>query len=1058
MTGERDRDETLDAPQRRARELSCLYRVVEVLGRADLPPHRAYQEVVEALPAGWRYPGICRAELTVGEEVYTPEDFSPTPWAQHAEIRVQGRAVGRLSVYYGEEVAAADEGPFLKEERQLLEMLAERIGFYILQRDPRRQGPAAARPASPRWRVVLPFMERMDPRLLQWITRKMLNHLRWKGVAEARELLPTYPAGEEPGPGEENRPLGRAAHRETTAPTDEVFRLAGTHCTEEEILSLVQMWISQDRVRFLIGTLEDQASSFADITDALERFTTLGVREEELPRSVQTMLRVALLRRFFTDDIDFINIAKELVSLTDFQGLARRLLHAANSHGKLGGKAAGLFLAHRVVEASAESAGALADVRVPRTWYIASDSVLAFLRFNHLEEVYDRKYLDLDQVRQQYPNIVEAFRASSFPPELVKGMSAALEDLGEGPIIVRSSSLLEDQSGAAFSGKYKSLFLANRGTRQERLRALQDAVAEVYASIFSPDPIEYRAERNLLDVHEEMGIMIQEVVGTAVGPYFLPSFSGVAVNNNELRWSSRIRREDGLLRMVPGLGTRAVDRLVDDYPVLLSPGQPGLRVNTTAEETLRYAPRMLDVIDLEGNAFGTVPVADLLRGFGDRLPLMRKIVSVLEDGRLRPPRAGGLAAEEGQPLVTFEGLATETPFLARMATLLAVLRARFGVAVEVEFAHDGRHLYLLQCRPQSYPEAGAPALIPRNVPPDRVLLRARRHVSNGRVPHITHLVYVDPDAYALLPDVARMRAVGQAVSRLNTLLPRRRFILMGPGRWGSRGDIRLGVSVTYSDVNNAAVLVEIARQREGYAPDLSFGTHFFQDLVEAEIRYLPLYPDEEDGYLAEDFLRGARNLLPVLLPDMAELADVVRVVDVGAERPGQVLSVLMDGEEEEALGYFTPAAPPLEADLTGPHLALERVTRTPRQHDHAHWRYRVAEQLAARVDAARQGVRGLWLVGSAYSGTATAASAIDLVVRFQGTPEARRELEVWLDGWSRALAAANYLRTGVRMSGLLDVRWVREEDVPSGSGPAAGTGAPADPARRLRLGNGGTGP
>ena len=129
-----------------------------------------------------------------------------------------------------------------------------------------------------------------------------------------------------------------------------------------------------------------------------------------------------------------------------------------------------------------------------------------------------------------------------------------LDDFKDQPLIVRSSSLLEDRMGSSFSGKYKSLFLANQGGKRERLEALTDAIAEVYASTFGPDPIGYRAERGLLDFAEEMGIMIQEVVGTRVGDYFMPAFAGVAFSRNEFRWSPRIRREDGLLRLVPGLG------------------------------------------------------------------------------------------------------------------------------------------------------------------------------------------------------------------------------------------------------------------------------------------------------------------------------------------------------------------------------------------------------------------------------------------------------------------------------------------------------------------------
>ena len=117
---------------------------------------------------------------------------------------------------------------------------------------------------------------------------------------------------------------------------------------------------------------------------------------------------------------------------------------------------------------------------------------------------------------------------------------------------------------------------------------------------------------------------------------------------------------------------------------------------------------------------------------------------------------------------------------------------------------------------------------------------------------ISHIVYVDPAQYAQLGS-DKLLGVGRVVSRLNALLPRRQFILMGPGRWGSRGDIRLGVRVSYADINNTAVLIEIARQRGDYTPDLSFGTHFFQDLVEAAIHYLPLYPDEDGIAFNEEF-------------------------------------------------------------------------------------------------------------------------------------------------------------------------------------------------------------
>ncbi len=899
-------EELLGSLQERAKELRCLYRVGEALTRVDAPVDEVFAKVLAAIPDGWQYPGVCRPALRIGERMYRPSDFDPSPWFQRAEIRVDGEVVGELSVYYTERRPQAAEGPFLSEERQLLVALAERIGLFLLQRErslarPHAPGPTPSAAGRGEWQVVLDFLKRTDPHLLRRITMKMLNLLRWKGVAEMEGLFRETAREVD----EDDNRLRRSRTGIESISADRVFAIAGDHCSPDEILGYIEMWLGQDRVSFLVTTLEEQSSSLGDIIDALERFQVLGMEEDELPSSVQMMLRAALLRRFFTDQIEFINAAKSLVTLDDFHDLAARVLHPPKSHGKVGGKSAGLFLARKIVQATAESQSVLRDIKVPRTWHITSDGVVAFVRYNNLDDVYDRKYLDIEQVRHQYPNVMQVFKSSFFPPELAKGLSAVLDDLGDTPLIVRSSSLLEDRVRAAFSGKYRSVFLANQGSRKERLQALQDAIAEVYASMFGPDPIEYRAERNLLDVHEEMGIMIQEVVGKRVGRYYLPAFSGVAFSNNEFRWSPRIKREDGLMRLVLGLGTRAVDRLSDDYPILLAPGQPGLRVNRSLDEIIRYSPKMVDLIDLEANEFRTVPVTQLLAEHGDDLPTIRRMVSVVDGDELRRPRSLTERIRDSRCVVTFEGLVAETTFMTRMATLMKVLKDRLGYPVDVEFASDGTDLYLLQCRAQSYGGLGAPPPIPRDVPVERLLFSAHRYVSNGRTEPVSYVVYVDPDAYAELPDPDALREVGRVVGRLNRILPKKRFILAGPGRWGSRGDIRLGVSVGYADISNAAVIIEIARKKGNYVPDLSFGTHFFQDLVESGIRYLPLYPDEPGNHFDEAFLRSARNCLPDLLPDCADFAGVVRVIDVPAARGGLVLDVLMNGELDEAVGILT---------------------------------------------------------------------------------------------------------------------------------------------------------
>ena len=265
----------------------------------------------------------------------------------------------------------------------------------------------------------------------------------------------------------------------------------------------------------------------------------------------------------------------------------------------------------------------------------------------------------------------------------------------------------------------------------------------------------------------------------------------MAFSNNEFRWSARINRSDGLIRLVPGLGTRAVDRVADDYPVLIAPGQPNLRANVTVEEVSRTHRAASMSSTSRRTRSIRVEATELLRYCGARYPQMRNIVSFVNNDRIEQP-VGLMPDLDKQTVVfTFEGLIRKTPFVAYVRELLTLLQAKLGEPVDIEFAFDGNDFYLLQSRPQSYSEDATPIAIPTIFPPERVVFSANRFVSNGKVPEITHIVYVDLEGYSHLEEKA-MRDIGRAVGRLNKLLPKRQFILIGPGRWGSRGDIKLG--------------------------------------------------------------------------------------------------------------------------------------------------------------------------------------------------------------------------------------------------------------------------
>ena len=1045
----------LDALHERAKELNCLYRVDEILHKEPDDLARLAQEFLAELPPGMQYPDACQALIRLAGQEHATPGYQDSPWKLTTPIIVEGERVGELEIAYTRPYPVADEGPFLKEERRLISAIAERVGHWMSQRKLERamQDLKAMNQAVPeqvkKWGFVLDFLRNTDQRLLLRITRRLINHLCVQGIEEAKEVLQQFTPGapsQVRAGGDDNQPLARAIVQDIAALTDRAFKIAARELSDDELVGCIQSWMREDKAGFLYESLENLETSLADLGDAIVRYHSLNLDEYELPLPVRTGLRVALLRRYFSDKLQFLDKAKDIVRVGDFYELVQHTISPARGHGKLGGKSSGLFTAKNIIKYETESTPLLEGIRTPRTWYIASDATLQFIRYNNLEDIYYRKYCSIDQIRKDYPHLVQVFKNSTFPPEIVNGLSAVLDEFSDVPIIVRSSSLLEDQSGSAFSGKYKSLFLANIGTKRERSAALQDAIAEVYASIFGPDPIEYRAQRGLLDVHEEMGIMIQEVVGTRIGPYYLPAFSGVALSNNEFRWSSRIKQDDGLVRLVPGLGTRAVDRVGDDYPVLVAPGQPGLRVNVTLDEILRYSPRYADVINLETQSFETVDFRELIKAHGDEAPVFAKIVSeVTRDGVCRPITFSTDFAE-GDFAVTFEGLLSDTPFIAQIRTMLKLLEAKLGTPVDLEFASDGTHLYLLQCRPQSYSRYQAPAAIPRDIPRDRILFSANRYVSNGFVPDVTHIVYVDPDEYANLKSRDDLKEVGRTVSKLNTLLPKRQFILMGPGRWGSRGDITLGVNVTYSDINNTSMLVEIAQAKGGYVPDLSFGTHFFQDLVEAEIRYLPLYPGEEGVHFSESFFRCKKNILAELIPEAGHLAHVVKVIDIPRVTENKILRVLLNSDLDEAIGVLSEPTATREVQATG-----EDTPVDPFKGVHWNWRMRMAERIAGELGDKDFGVRAAYVFGSTKNATAGPGSDLDMILHFDGTKEQETDLMIWLDGWSQALAEMNYLRTGYATKRLLDVHLITDEDISKQNSYASKIGAVTDAARELPI-------
>lgn len=642
----------------------------------------------------------------------------------------------------------------------------------------------------------------------------------------------------------------------------------------------------------------------------LDLLLTKAQQYDAMPDEMRDQVRhhreeiiVVLTKTMISDQLSFIRIAKGYFAADDFAFIRARRI----GNGKIGGKAAGMLLAHKILQADAPELAR--HITVPDSYFIGADVFYDFISLNSLE--YNQKYKSAEQIRAEYPGIQAEYEKGRFPEEVADRLRAILDRAGRTPLIVRSSSLLEDNFGTSFAGKYESYFCPNQGSPRENLRALTTAIRRIYASVYSPDALFYRKRMGLLDYDERMAILLQEVQGDQHRQYFFPALAGVALSRVPILWHPRLKRDEGFVRLVVGLGTRAVNRVADDYPRLITLSHPTLRPETSPGAIKRYSQHFIDLIDLASNESGTVPLRDVVDM--DYGPL-RWIFSVDEDDTLMPILSIGRNIPPDRLIVTFDNLLQRTDFVPMMRETLTTLANRYEAPVEMEFAASlnapqGARadvtLHLLQCRPQSHLRDESARPVPLDLPPDDRLFLATRMVPQGHVGRIEHVLYVDPAAYSQLAAEQR-HEIARIIGRLNKLLEKRRFIMLGPGRWGS-SNIDLGVPVSYADIYNARALVELAYRQKGITPEPSYGTHFFQDLVESQIYPLAVYPDEPGDMLNQTWLDRAANQLSRLLPESASSAHCLKVIDVAHERPGFLLEISMDGER--ALAYLTAAHP-----------------------------------------------------------------------------------------------------------------------------------------------------
>lgn len=626
--------------------------------------------------------------------------------------------------------------------------------------------------------------------------------------------------------------------------------------------------------------------------------------EERAPHEARLQeIKVVLIRTLISDQLAYVKIAKDWFTISDLNEIRT---HKIGS-GKIGGKAAGILLAARILlEVGGDEIGSY--LRLPESYFIGADLTYTFMALNGLMQWADQKYKLEDQIRAEYPRLQKEFLVGEFPEDILERFRSILDIVGSKPLIVRSSSLLEDNFGTSFAGKYESHFCPNQGTPEENLHDLSQAIKRIYSSILNPDALLYRRAKGLQDYDERMAVIIQVVEGDRYGRYYMPHAAGVGFSRNLYRWSPQIRRDDGFLRLVWGLGTRAVDRVGNDYPRLVALSHPLLHPEDSTKAIRRYSQQYVDLIDLEDNEVKTLQVADL---FNTHHPTIRYVVQVDRGGYLAPLRSILRDGNGKDFVLTFDEMLRRTPLAERMTKMLQILEDKYHAPVDTEFAvrvvdpespEPEIEIALLQCRPQSH-LIESDARLPKKLKEKDVVFSTRRMAPQGRVSDIRYVVFVSPEGYYALPEPLDRAKVGRSMGLLNGALQGETFICVGPGRWGTRNP-DMGVNIGYADIYNTKALVELTGEGIGTAPEASFGTHFFQDLVESHIYPLAIYLNDEDVIFNRKFFYETPNHLLEYLPENKELDRTLRLIRVADYRPNSHLELVMDDEDGRSVAFL----------------------------------------------------------------------------------------------------------------------------------------------------------
>lgn len=591
----------------------------------------------------------------------------------------------------------------------------------------------------------------------------------------------------------------------------------------------------------------------------------LAPEQQEITKKLLMYMLIGSESRMF-------NLCNRYFTLSDILMIASREIGT----GLIGGKSVGMLVARKILEQDGKDRFA-AFMEQHDSFYLGANVYYTYIVENGWWKLRIKQKTQ-DGYYKHAPELKEKLMHGKFPKDIQEQFVQMLEYFGQSPIIVRSSSLLEDNFGNAFAGKYESIFCANQGTPEERYEAFEQAIRQIYASTMNEDALVYRMNRGLFERDEQMAILVQRVSGDQYGENFFPHIAGVGNSSNLYVWEKSVDMDAGMLRLVFGLGTRAVDRIVGDYARIVCLDNP-LRVPPmNSEDQKKFSQHGVDVLSLKENAFASNDFEEII---ADDIKVDKEIFASLDYQTANRLYELGYKDRKAPYILDFKKLLKNTEFSSLMRDMLALLSKVYDYPVDIEFtanfSKDSKFkVNLLQCRPLQTRGLGKPIEMPKLTDEKDCFFSAKGNFMGGnvRLP-VDYVVYINAQAYREQSEQAKY-AVARQVGLLNKELKGKNVMLMGPGRWGTTTP-SLGVPVHFSELCNMSVICEVAFKEAGFMPELSYGTHFFQDIVETGIFYAAIFDGQKDVIFNPGRILERENMLTSVLPQSTQFSDVIHI-------------------------------------------------------------------------------------------------------------------------------------------------------------------------------------